>query len=148
MTDPITDFRGDYRWLSNFHRCEIHFEHLIYPSTEHAYQAAKTLDPETRMLFTDLSMTCRDAKRAGGALELRPDWETVKDKVMRAVCFDKFARHLGLRDMLIGTGDAELIEENQWGDTYWGVCRGEGQNRLGVTLMDIRAFFIARAANG
>jgi hypothetical protein len=43
-----------------------------------------------------------------------------------------------LRDQLIATGDAELIEGNTWNDTFWGVCNGKGSNFLGKALMDIR----------
>lgn len=39
---------------------------------------------------------------------------------------------------LIATGDSQLIEGNTWGDTYWGVCRGKGQNKLGKLLMKVR----------
>lgn len=40
--------------------------------------------------------------------------------------------------MLINTGDAELIEGNSWGDTFWGECNGIGENNLGKILMKIR----------
>lgn len=43
-----------------------------------------------------------------------------------------------LRRLLLATGEAELIEGNTWGDTYWGVCHGVGQNHLGCLLMKIR----------
>lgn len=147
MTDPIINFCGHYSWLSNFHLCEIHHEGLIYPSTEHAYQAAKTADPEARKLFTDPALTCAASKKLIRTLTCDPGWELVKDKVMRAVCFNKFARHLDLRAKLSATGDAQLVEGNTWNDTYWGICKGVGQNRLGITLMDIRAFFLARESN-
>lgn len=135
----IDDFRGEYRWLSNFHLCTIHYEHLVYPSTEHAYQAAKSEHTSMRMLFTTSAMTCREAKRAGGSLTLRADWEQVKDGVMLAVLRDKFTRHADLRVKLLSTGDAQLIEGNTWGDTYWGVCRGIGKNMLGTLLMQVRS---------
>ena len=38
----INDFRGEYRWLSNFHLVDVEWQGHIFPSTEHAYQAAKT----------------------------------------------------------------------------------------------------------
>ena len=43
-----------------------------------------------------------------------------------------------LKEMLLLTGDQEIIEENYWGDTFWGVCRGKGQNHLGKILMKVR----------
>ena len=39
---------------------------------------------------------------------------------------------------LLTTGDRELIEENHWGNTFWGVCNGIGENNLGNLLMVVR----------
>ena len=50
----------------------------------------------------------------------------------------KFRQHPELGNLLIATGDAELIEGNIWRDTYWGVCNGVGKNRLGELLMQLR----------
>ena len=49
--------------------------------------------------------------------------------------FDKGELALALKY----TGDAELIEGNNWGDTFWGVCNGVGENHLGKLLMARRA---------
>ena len=43
-----------------------------------------------------------------------------------------------LKEKLLATGDAELIEGNHWGDVIWGVCNGIGENNLGKLLMNIR----------
>jgi predicted NAD-dependent protein-ADP-ribosyltransferase YbiA (DUF1768 family) len=50
----------------------------------------------------------------------------------------KFSTHQELRERLLATGEAELIEGNTWNDTFWGVCKGEGQNWLGKILMEVR----------
>ncbi len=109
---------------------------MVYPSTENAYQAAKTRDMELRIPF----LTCSPgkAKRLGRKLELRSDWEDVKIDVMYMVCKDKFQTHLSLRQKLKDTRGRYLIEGNNWGDTFWGVCDGEGRNELGKVLMKIR----------
>lgn len=133
----IDEFRGPYRWLSNFEYCSVEYEGLVYPSSEHAYQAAKSIHPEVRELVRRAA-TCREAKRLGNALELREDWEQVKLLVMRDVLRDKFTRNPHLKQKLLATGKAELIEGNSWGDTFWGVCRGQGQNHLGQLLMRLR----------
>jgi len=143
-TPPITDFRGPYRWLSNFHLASVEFEGVTYPSTEHAYQAAKCENPDLRLEFLDV--TCAEAKRMGGRAQLREGWEEMKWLVMNAVCVDKFTRHPTLRAQLLDTGDAMLIEGNTWHDNYWGnchcntreACRTPGRNELGKILMSIR----------
>jgi ribA/ribD-fused uncharacterized protein len=114
-------------------------ECLIYQSTEHAYQAAKTIDRAARWPFTEAgTMTCGQAKRAGMALELRPDWDAVKLDVMYSVNWVKYYRYYELRGKLLATGDAVLVEGNKWGDRFWGVCGGTGENNLGKILMQIR----------
>ena len=84
-------------------------------------------------------MTSPEAKALGRKIELRPDWDSVKDIVMYDVCKLKFTTHTDLKEKLLSTGDAELIEGNYWGDVYWGVCNGIGKNKLGKTLMRIRS---------
>jgi ribA/ribD-fused uncharacterized protein len=143
---PIAEFQGEYRFLSNFWPAEVRFEGLIYPSSEHAYQAAKSLDPAERKRIAALP-TPSAAKKAGAALKLRPNWDTEKFNVMETVVRDKFTRHADLRAKLLATGDSELIEGNNWGDRTWGVFEGKGENRLGKILMKIRAELRAAPAS-
>ena len=134
----IDSFSGEYRFLSNFYQAEVEFEGMMYPSTEHAYQAAKTLDLKSRAMFQ--GGTAGQAKRLGQVIILRDDWtnDNVKISVMYAVLLDKFTRHQDLRKQLIATSPNELIEGNTWNDTFWGVCDGKGKNHLGKLLMSIR----------
>lgn len=132
----IDNFRGEYRFLSNYHMADINFEGITYPSSENAFQAAKSLNENVRRRFTLLS--CKEAKEYGRRVELRPDWEKVKDDVMYTILRDKFTRHAELKALMLQTGDEKLVEGNTWGDTYWGVCNGVGKNKLGKILMRVR----------
>ncbi len=70
--------------------------------------------------------------------KLRPDWEHVKENVMREAVLAKFAQHDDLRAILLGTGDALLVEHTG-NDSYWGDGGdGSGRNRLGHVLMSVR----------
>ncbi len=134
----IDGFRGEYRFLSNFWPAIVQFEGREYPSVEHAYQAAKATDEEVRAEIATLE-TPGAAKRAGSALRLGPEWTFERRLwVMRELLHAKFAIQ-SLRERLLGTGDAELIEVNDWGDRFWGVCDYTGENRLGEMLMEVRA---------
>ena len=136
--DAITSFKGQYIWLSNFWMSPIEYEGNIYKSVEHAFQAAKTLDPLERDYIAAAS-TPDIAKRRGRTVHLRHDWEQIKEMIMLDLLRIKF-RHIGLRAALLGTQHHELIEGNHWGDTYWGVDhRLGGQNRLGMLLMQVRS---------
>ncbi|MBZ4649256.1 NADAR family protein [Thermosipho sp. (in: thermotogales)] len=134
--NKITSFRGPYSFLSNFYTCKVYYEGITYRSVEAAFQAAKTLDINTRLKFVNLSAL--EAKKLGHSIPLRSDWEQVKDEIMEELVRNKFMRNERLRKKLLETGDAELIEGNYWDDMYWGVCNGKGQNKLGKILMKIR----------
>lgn len=138
MPDLIYNFTGEYRFLSNFWPCRIVFDRLIYPSVEHAYVAAKTLNPAERAFVRKCCLSPGDAKRFGRELTLRRDWDAVKLAVMEDFLRQKFAPHTPLAEKLLATGDAKLVEGNTWGDTFWGRCRGKGRNHLGNLLMIIR----------
>ncbi len=147
INENITDFRSEFRWLSNFYVCDIWYEGLCFPSTEHAYQAAKTLSLAKRVEFTQTTMTCNAAKHHGGQLLLRPDWDKVKFGVMDTVVRYKFTAHAHLAQMLLQT-TGQLVEGNHWGDQYWGVCNGVGENNLGKILMNTREDLRALALLG
>lgn len=133
MDTPITSFMGEHRFLSNFSPAVIYHDGILYTTVEHAFQAAKTLNFDTRWNIARLPNP-GDAKRAGRQLTLRPDWEMCKRNVMQELVLLKFVTNPGLKERLLDTGKRKLIEGNTWGDTYWGVCKGVGENHLGKIL--------------
>lgn len=135
----IHGFFKDYRWLSNFCLKPVVFEGLEYSSNEHAYQAAKALDLECRYKIS--LMRAGEAKAIGRFLDKRPNWEDIKVDIMTTINFEKYSRHLDLRQKLLITGKLRLEETNYWGDKFYGVYEGEGKNILGKMLMNIRAFW-------
>lgn len=139
----ITQFRGGYRFLSNFWLCQVEVSGLIFPSSEHAYQAAKTLDPGQRICFTSPDMEPGQAKREGRLVTMRPDWEQVKKRAMLRVVLAKFIQNPDLAAQLVATEDVYLEEGNHWHDNYWGACGcpqhvGQGLNYLGRILTMVR----------
>lgn len=136
MKDKITSFRGNYSFLSNFYPSFVTFEGQRYPAAEDAFQAAKTLDPDERFLFT-IMPSPQDAKRAGRQIQLRPDWEDIKLDVMYQIVRSKF-ENPELKSKLLSTDDVYLEEGNHHGDRFWGTVNGEGRNELGKILMKVR----------
>lgn len=122
----ITSFSGDYRFLSNFAPCDIKYKGEIYKSVEHAYQAAKFLDPDIRRIIRQANSPS-EAKRLNKRYKPRDNWDKVKLKIMLKLLRRKF-KHEEYRKLLIDTGNQQLIEGNWWGDTYWGICKGKGEN--------------------
>lgn len=135
----INSFSGSYRWLSNFYPAPVQFDHVLYPSVEYAFQAAKTLSADERARILSAETAGR-AKRLGRRATLRPGWDGMKNGVMLRLLQQKFSSGL-LREKLRATGSAYLVEGNDWGDTYWGVddFSGEGHNHLGKLLMQVRS---------
>lgn len=132
----IDSFQGDFRFLSNFWPAKVKLDGIEYPTVEHAYMAAKTLDPIIRSKVQKLT-TAGAAKRFCKTVQLRADWESVKVSVMLDLLQQKFSVE-PLKSLLLSTGEAELVEGNTWGDVFWGVCKGKGLNTLGKLLMQVR----------
>lgn len=135
--DKIDKFEGNFRFLSNFWPSVVQLDGVKFSSVEHAYQAAKTFDDEMRQKIKN-AKTANIAKKLGQKVELRKDWESVKLDVMEKLLREKFAIP-ELKQLLLDTGDAELVEGNWWGDRFYGVCDGKGLNHLGRLLMLIRS---------
>ncbi|MBQ3859590.1 MAG: DUF1768 domain-containing protein [Clostridia bacterium] len=135
----ITSFRGRYAFLSNFHAAPVTFEGMTFPTNEAAFQAAKCLDPDDRVPFTETKNPVL-VKRMGRKVTLRSDWEFVKLGIMEKIVRAKFGEHPELAAQLVATGDLPIMEGNSWHDTFWGVdaSTGRGENHLGRILMKVR----------
>jgi len=119
-----------------------------YPSSEHAFQAAKTQVLEERQEFQNNDMKAWKAKKLGAVVTLRKDWNSAKVGTMLSLLYIKF-QNPELRDKLLGTLPKMLIEGNYWHDNFWGVCfcpdsnkgcnGSSGANTLGRLLMQVRS---------
>jgi len=143
----INSFKDKYRFLSNFFILPedgyIRWEGLYYPTNEHFYQAMKTIHTKERQEIS-ICQSAGNAKRLGNKIQLRNDWEDIKDVVMEIGLMQKFLLNRKLQKQLLLTSNKRLIEGNYWHDNYWGDCYCKkcknipGINRLGKLLMKIR----------
>jgi hypothetical protein len=123
------------------------FQRIVYPSAEHAYQASKTLNVTARCFIAALPQAAT-AKSIGRKVNLRPDWELVKLDIMYQIVKEKFTSNDLLRQLLLDTELANLVEGNHWHDNFWGDCTCprcaniQGQNHLGEILMRVRSELI------
>ncbi|MFB2923263.1 NADAR family protein [Aerosakkonema funiforme] len=128
-----------YGCFSNFSPHGFELDGFYWPTSEHYFQAQKFVGTP----YVDrirLVKTPKDAAKMGRdrSFPLRPDWEQVKDDIMRRGVLRKFQTHTDIREVLISTGD-ELIVENSPIDYYWGCgADGSGNNMLGKILMEVR----------
>jgi ribA/ribD-fused uncharacterized protein len=133
----IYGFTDPFRFLSNFYPVKVIWETIEFQSVEHAYVAAKTDDFGLKLQIAEVK-TPGEVKRLGRQLELRDDWEEIKLDVMLDLLIQKFSQE-PFKTKLMLTKDLYLEETNTWGDKFWGVCNGVGENNLGKLLMWVRA---------
>lgn len=145
MQPRIARFKGKYHFLSNFSASPLAVAGRSYQTVEHAYQSAKANSEEERRAIIEAA-TPGKAKRLGRKVKMATPsmWDGTKDGLMKYLVYQKFKQNRELKDMLLGTGDAELVEGNQHHDNYWGACicvecsDKFKQNKLGIILMEVR----------
>ena len=130
-------FREKYAFLSNFYDAPVIFRGKYYPTSEHAYQAAKFTDENIQEEIRRCSTPGQSKRLARRyADRIVDNWNDVKKSIMYSILCEKF-KHPELKRKLLEV-DEPIVEENNWGDTYWGVCDGEGENHLGKILTRIK----------
>lgn len=130
MLPPIENFHSiGAEFLSNFFG-------VAGTTVEHRYQAAKTTDQNWKSRIMN-ARTPAEAKQLGRQCPVSSNWNDIKLGIMKELLEWKFS-FPHLREQLLKTGDRELIEGNTWNDTFWGVCKGVGENHLGKLLMEVR----------
>ena len=129
--------------FSNLYRREMVFEGKVFATGEHAYQAGKARTVAVRNWLMAAPSPSLLAMAAHGLYywDVAPGWSTRKFDRMRAVLQAKFSQHADLRDLLLGTGEARLVESatvDSEVNRLWGEVNGIGRNMLGVLLMEVR----------
>lgn len=128
-----------YGCFSNFSPHGFTVDGRHWPSSEHWFQAQKF----TGSAHADRIRRAPTALRAAElgrsrSHPLRRDWERVKDDVMRRAVHEKFLQNPEIREILLSTGEQEIVEDTTT-DHYWGRgSTGTGKNMLGRILMRTR----------
>lgn len=137
-----------YGAFSNLFQRAIRFEGEEFPTAEHAYQAGKARKKKVRDWILNAPSPGLVAMAAHGLYtwDIVPDWSKIKYDRMRSVLRAKFSQHEDLREILLSTDEARLVEAgtvNNAVNRTWGEVNGKGQNMLGLMLMELRAEFRA-----
>lgn len=117
---------------------------IVYSSVERAYLASRTTDVEKRLRIAK-AKSDKLAKRLSSVYADILSWEGTRDYSMYTKLLKKF-KNPTLRQKLLDTGDAKLVNAVKNCDNYWGQCtckycrnfQIKGTNRLGELLMRIR----------
>ena len=136
----------DYGYLSNFADSPIQLSEVIWPTSEHYYQAQKFTDPSVQQKILNASTPDEAFKLSRKYNHLvKSDWMDVRHSVMRYIVFEKFRQNRHFTHLLVSTGD-KLLKEHSHKDSYWGDGGdGQGQNELGKILMEVRDYFAEQA---
>jgi ribA/ribD-fused uncharacterized protein len=137
MENRISQFDTEWSDFSNFAHSPLVFQGRTYPTAEHAYQASKVYDPENQ-LRVQYSRSAGEAKILGNLYKDHSVSDLAKVSVMADILRMKFSTNRYFADLLLSTNDRVIEEGNTWGDTFWGVCNGIGENHLGNILMLVR----------
>lgn len=137
----IGSFRNEYAFLSNMYPCRVLYDGIMYSNAEAAFQAQKCVDEKQKEAFAKLSGI--EARKMGRTMPMRSDWNSVRVGIMGAVIHAKFFQNHELAQKLVNI-DGDIAENNTWGDTFWGICNGRGENMLGRILMNTRDFLEAQ----
>jgi ribA/ribD-fused uncharacterized protein len=157
-SSSIQSFTEKFAFLGQFYKSGFYYGHDVYQSAAAALEAAKIVNPPDRVSFMGFNCKPWNARRLGKGTPqywMRPDWALMEPEIMLEIQRSKFSWP-DLRNLLLATGDVQLINENAAHDNYWGVCqcqklptekqkyglgarcKGDGTNRLGKILMQVR----------
>lgn len=142
MSDSIRFYKvkDQYGCFSNFSRHGFTLKGKKWKTNEHYFQAQKFVGTKYEEEVS-LAKTPFDAAKIGRDRDkpIRNDWEEVKVEIMKEGVMKKFQEHSDIKNILLSTGDKEIIE-NTTNDYYWGCGNdGSGKNMLGKILMEVRS---------
>lgn len=139
----MASFRGNKAFMSNFHPAPVYYDGVLYPTTEHAFVAAKTLNIYERTKVSECSTPAAAKKYGRTTITLRKDWHDIQVNIMKELVFQKFFMYPLLAEQLLAQ-EGEIVETNEWHDCFWGACECNRclnrpkLNHLGKILMSVR----------
>lgn len=143
--DKIFFYPKEFYIFDNFSSFQVEYNGIIFPTSEHAYQATKFVKTEP-----DIFNRIRQARSAHDAqkiaLENRDkvdlDWEIKKASIMKDILRNKVNQHSYVLKKLLQSGHREIVEDS-WRDATWGWGENkDGLNLLGKIWMELRDEFI------
>ncbi|OJT10486.1 N-glycosidase YbiA [Trametes pubescens] len=135
------DRTNRYHGLLHMSPHKVHYGNKSYPTVLHLIEALRFLPghPENAEEVRRCG-TAEEAAAISGSMRSRwrGDLEQVFSELVEEALYQKFIQHERLRDLLLETGEAELIYSDP-NDTFWGDGpMGQGMNALGQALCRVR----------
>ena len=135
-------YEREFYVFSNFSSFQVYWRGRLWPTSEHAYQAAHFFETNrelTEQIFGSPSAHEAFKLAKANVDQARVDWEELKVGIMEDICWHKLAQHTYIQLKLLQTGDVPLVEDSPT-DAFWGWGSGrDGRNELGQLWMRLRA---------
>lgn len=134
-------YEREFYVFSNFSSFQVEWRGRLWPTSEHAYQAAHFFDSAPDLV--EKIFNSRSAHEAYKIAKANGDkapenWEEIKVGIMLDICRHKLEQHPYVKQKLLDTKDWPLAEDSPkdpfWG---WGSDR-KGRNELGKVWMKLR----------
>ena len=123
-----------FRFLSNFHPCQVHYKGVVFSSAEHAYHWEKLANKEDFNLLE--SCSAAEIKKKISSFKKVENWEQIKIGLMRDITKAKFDQNADLRKKLMKLylEGSVFVHEIPWKDTFWGSYQKIGLNMQGSLI--------------
>jgi ribA/ribD-fused uncharacterized protein len=143
--DPVFFYPKEFYVFDNFSSFQVEYDGQLWPTSEHAFQAAKFKGFEPDVVQQVLeARSAHDAQKIAHKYKGKrnPDWEDVAEGIMKDILRCKVEQHPYVLKKLLESGDREIIEDS-WRDSEWGWGENrDGENKLGKLWVEIREEFI------
>ncbi len=139
--DVIGFYPREFYPLDNFSSFQVEWRGKLYPTSEHAYQAAHFFETDPALAEqVRLARSAHDAQKIAreNSHMYRKDWDEIKPEIMKEILLAKVEQQPYVKHKLLETGDYEIVEDSPKDDFWgWGADR-KGRNQLGKIWMEIR----------
>lgn len=127
-----------YDCFSNFSFHGFELEGYFWKTNEHYFQAQKYVGTSYFHKVRNLQ-TPKEAAYLGRKYKLPDNWQEVRYEIMKKGVIKKFETHPDILQILLATGEEEIVENNPKDEIWACGAEGKGQNLFGKVLMDVRS---------
>lgn len=145
--DIVGFFLNGWYVFDNFSAFQVEWRGKVYPTAEHAYQAAHFIEANPEL--AEAVRKCRSPRLASDFANQYseyddPNWKEKRLLLMEEIVSAKLNQHDYVKDLLIKSGSRIIVEMND-DDSFWGWGSDKnGQNHLGKIWMKLRDELIAK----
>lgn len=131
--------QGPYGYLASYAPYGFVKDGIYWKTTEHYYQAQKFMDTDLKIRIA-FAETPKLASKLGRnrSYKIKEKWDLIRRDVMFEAVYLKFKVNYEIASLLVATQEEYIIEDTVK-ENYWGCGpTGNGENRYGEILCEVR----------